>query len=547
MNPTASDSAASQEKSPAPRSRGGRSTLKLMVPVVALVAVVFGITFFSQYVPTTEDDGAKGKSNSNEPPLRFFTSARRYDPPSFMAPSQYQRLDFRGLPLLAPSAAPPDPEFPFRFSPQDRAFPGFYEPRDDTGGVKHSTTFWFENPHQKSVTMTLRYLSCISCSSGKLAAVPPDVARQLQQMSRVVTLPQGLFTGLPVGMIGPAANLDEPRLSWQHHIFRDDPHATFKFPAAGDNPDGWSPQWGILKFEFSLGAVGKKVLEIILRAAVDDSQEALDNRFLIATEGVNPFDLTRNQIDLGELTERSQPRSFEVIAYSSTRGPLRTGPGEMGDLAPPRASVRMPMAQGGDPGKFVQVSAPERIPDAELGQVAELIADLSKRQRLVRVEAAYRYTITFDPKADDRSLDIGLLEREVWFALDAGEQRQVSVKGMVSGVVWLDDNQNEITMPNSAQAAGFTKSFRLVTARRDLDIKLLEAETKPTFVKVNLERDANPPAGDRGYYKLTVRVPSSKENPAIRVGRWSGEVVLEVKGPTPQRIRIPIKGRITLN
>jgi hypothetical protein len=219
----------------------------------------------------------------------------------------------------------------------------------------------------------------------------------------------------------------------------------------------------------------------------------------------------------------------------------------MGDLAPPRASVRMPMAQGGDPGKFVQVSAPERIPDAELGQVAELIADLSKRQRLVRVEAAYRYTITFDPKADDRSLDIGLLEREVWFALDAGEQRQVSVKGMVSGVVWLDDNQNEITMPNSAQAAGFTKSFRLVTARRDLDIKLLEAETKPTFVKVNLERDANPPAGDRGYYKLTVRVPSSKENPAIRVGRWSGEVVLEVKGPTPQRIRIPIKGRITLN
>jgi len=529
-----------------PRGRG--STLKYLIPVLALVAVVFGVTFFAQYTPPSGDEtlGVR-ENNGKDPPLRFFTSARKYDPPSFLPPSQYQKLDFRGLPLLAPSAAPADPDFPFRFSPQDRAFPAFYEPRDDTGGLKHSTTFWFENPNAKSVTMVVRYVSCGQCSGGSVAAIPPDVTRQLIQMSRVSILPQGFATGLPVGMVGPAANLDEPRLSWQRQIFRENPNATYKVPAAGDNPDGWTPQWGILKFEFSIGAPETKPLRIDFQTSVDGSQEMMENKFLIVTQGMNPFELTRNQIDLGELNERSQSRKFEVIAFSSTRGPGRRGPGEMGDLSPPRASIRMPMSQGGDPGKFLQVSAPERIPDAELGEVAEMIAEMSKRQRFARVEAAYRYTITFDPKADDRSIDIGLLDREIWFALDAGEQRSVRVKGMVSGIVWLDDNQNDITMPNSAVGAGFTKSFKLVTARRDLEVKLLEGETKPNFLKVDLERDANPPAGDRGYYKLMVRVQSSKESRAVALGTWSGEIVLEVKGPMPQRIRIPIKGRITLN
>jgi hypothetical protein len=280
---------------------------------------------------------------------------------------------------------------------------------------------------------------------------------------------------------------------------------------------------------------------------VEGSQEVAENRFLIAPEGVNPFELTRSLIDLGELNDRSEPRKFVVVAFSATRGPNRTRPGEMGDLLPPRAIVRMPSSQGGDPGKFIQVSEPVRIPDSDLGIVMDLISEMSQRQKFVRVEAAYRYTITFDPKADSRSIDIGLLEREIWFTLDGGEQRSVRVKGIVSGVVWLDDNQNQITMPDSRQTEGYTKSFKLVTARRDLEVQLLANETKPNFIKVSLEKDPNPPAADRGFYKLNVRVQSTKENSSIRPGTWSGEVVLEVKGQKAQRIRIPIKGRITLN
>jgi len=528
-------------------SGGARSTLKLIIPITALVAVIFGITFFAQYSPRTDDPLTAPKGTGDNPPLRFFTSTRAWDPPSLLPPSKSQPLDYRGLPLLAPSALPSDVDFPFRYSMADRAFPAFYEVKDDSAGLKHGASFWFENPHQQSVMLRLKAVSCSSCSGGRVAAIPPDVTRQLLEMSRVSVLPQGLVSGLPLGMIGPAANLDEPRLNWQQAVFRDNPHATYSIPAAGDNPNGWTPQWGILQLQFSVGAIGNKELFAKFETAVEGTQLVKEDTFRIACEGVNAFDLTRLSIDLGEMSDKSEPRQFEVIAFSRTRGRARTGPGEMGDLEPPSASVRMPLAQGGDPGEFVQISAPERIPDAELGRVAELIAEQSQRQKFVNVEGAYRYIVSVNPKVKDKSIDIGLLEREIWFTLPGAQERQLQVKGMVSGVVWLDNNSSEIDMENIAHSKGLTITRRLITAQRNLPVTLIKDGWTPKYLVVTLEQDPNPPSADRGYHKLTIRVPSSKENALVRPGIWSGEIVLEVKGPTAQRIRIPIKGRIRLN
>lgn len=528
-------------------SGGGKSTLKLMIPIVALVAVIFGITFFAQYSPRSDDPITGPKGSGEDPPLRFFTSTRAWDPPSLLPPSKTQPLDYRGLPLLAPSATPHDPDFPFRFSVADRAFPAFYEVKDDAAGLKHAASFWFENPHQKPVSLQLKAVSCSSCSGGRVADIPPDVARQLLQMSRVSALPQGLVSGLSLGMIGPAANLDERRLNWQQAAFRDNPHARYTIPPAGDNSDGWTPQWGILQLQFSVGAVGVKQLSARFETAVEGTPLIAENTFGIACEGVNAFDLTRTTIDLGELSEKSEARQFEVIAFSRTRGSARNGPGEMGDLVAPSASVRMPLSLGGDPGEFVQISAPERIPDAELGRVAEMIAEQSQRQTFVNVEGAYRYTVSVHPKVKDRSIDIGLLERDIWFTLPGAQERQLRVRGMVSGVVWLDNNSNDIDVETVALSKGLTITRRLITAQRDLPVTLVQNGWSPKFLDIKMDKDPNPPSADRGYYKLTIRVPSLKENARVPRGTWNGEIVLEVKGTTVQRIRIPIKGRIGLN
>jgi hypothetical protein len=382
-----------------PKAGGSKGTLKLLIPIVTLVGVVFGITFFSQYTPPSDDGSSTKKVEGGDSPLHFFTSTRRWDPPAFPPPTPYQPFDYRGLPLLAPTAL--DPDMPFRYSVADRAFPAFFEVSDDTAGAKHPATFWFENPHQKPVSFQLKHISCGACSGGRVAAIPPDVTRQLLQMSRVSALPQGLVSGLSLGMVGPAANLDEPRLNWQQYVFRETRDALYKIPAAGENSDGWSPQWGILQLQFSIGAVGPKQLSAEFESAVEGTQQVERNKFVIVSEGVNAFDLTRDAIDLGELSDKSEPRKFDIIAYSSTRGSRRTGIGEMGDLAAPTAAVRS--RQPGDAGDFIQISPPQRIPDDQLDRVVDTNADPSQSQRMVRVEGAYRYTVTFNPRRAARA------------------------------------------------------------------------------------------------------------------------------------------------
>ncbi len=277
---------------------------------------------------------------------------------------------------------------------------------------------------------------------------------------------------------------------------------------------------------------------------VEGTQNVEMYQFVIAYVGVNAFDLTGTVFDVGELTENSEPRKFEVIAYSSTRGPNRTGPGELGDLSSPVVSVRMPFAQGGDPGKFLEVGTPIRVPDSELPIVARLVSEQAKK--IVHVESAYRYPVTLSPKVGSARVDIGLLERDIWFAVSGTQERQVRVKGMVRGSVWLDDNNTEINLGGYAATAGFTRPVTLITAQPDLAVTLVGDECTPKFLQVKLEKDPNPQSRDRGYYKLTIRAPSKSENKNLQYGTWSGELVLEVKGPTPQRIRIPVKGRIDL-
>ncbi len=233
---------------------GMKSTLKIILPIFILMAVIFGVTFLTQYAPPDEPTKPDGPRERKEPPLRFASSTRFWDAPDFFSP---EGVHFRGFPLTAPSATPADPEQPFRFELQNRVFPGFYEVQSDAGGTKHSASFWFENPHRQSVTMRLQHVNCGACSGGRVAAIPPDVTRQLLQMSGVSVLPQGLMSGLPIGMVGPAANLSPDLLKWQHYTFRNNPHPDYIIPPA-DNKDGWSPQWGILELQFSVGALGPK-------------------------------------------------------------------------------------------------------------------------------------------------------------------------------------------------------------------------------------------------------------------------------------------------
>lgn len=494
VDPTASLPKAPPTQQAEPVSAGGvKGAIKVAIPIGVLMAIIFGITYFSQYTP--QGDGPETTTtNLKEPPLRSFTSARQWNP-------------FGSL--------------------QDRTFPGFYEVQANAAGTPNAAAFWFENRNDKSVTMQLKYVSCGACSGGRVAPIPPDVARQVLQMTAVSTLPGGLFNGMSVGLAGPAANLSEDRLTWQSYTFRDHPKAEYKVPAAA-NTDGWSPQWGILELRFSVGAIGPKPLGTVFNLQVDGTTQIGEAKFDINFVGVEPFDISRDFIDVGELQETSAPTQYDVIVYSSTRGPNGNGPG---DLQVPKTDVQMVGGTVGEPGPFVSVSTPVRLPESELMRIPEQI------QRGVRVESAYKLTITVSPKVGEKRVDLGPLERDVHIAT-ADMRKTVRVKGMVRGGVWLDNNLKEIAVNYKFENGAAGQAFTVVTDHPEQELVLVTDPTTPEGLKLELEKQA--PVPDRGYYQLKVSVPAG-----AKAGSWNGFVVLDLKGPNPQRIRIPIRGNGT--
>ncbi|MFO0823423.1 MAG: hypothetical protein U0792_09960 [Gemmataceae bacterium] len=470
-----------------------KNNLKIAIPIGVLMAIIFGITFFSRYAPE-DDGGTKGTAQAKEPPLRFFTSSRSWDPFG---------------------------------SPQDRIFPGFYELQRDAAGQPNAAAFWFENRNDKSVTMQLHHVSCNACSGARLAPIPPDVSRQILQMTAVSSLPGGLFSPFPTGMVGPAANLRQ--LEWQGAAFRDNPKAEYKVPAAA-NTDGWSPQWGILELRFSVGVIGPKPIEADFNVQVDGTQQIGTAKFKIAFVGVEAFDLSLDVVEVGELEETSSPTQHEVIVYSSTRGPNTPGGDDLRSL---KTAVELPNGVVGESGPFVTISEPVRIPESEYLNLAE------KMHKPVRIEDAYRYTITVSPKVGDKRVDLGPLERDIHISTP-DFRKTVRIRGTVRGSVWLGDNQRAIDLRAYKFESGTAPpAFDLHTDKPDQELVLVKDDPAvPEKVELRLEKQ--PPAPDRGNYKLHVSVP-----PGAKSGSWSGFVVLELKGPPPQRIRIPIKGNGT--
>jgi len=470
-----------------------KQAIKIAVPIAVLMAVIFGITYFSQYTPQADPTGTN-VANAKEPPLRFFTSTRQWNP-------------FGSL--------------------QDRTFPGFYEVQANAAGTPNAAAFWFENRNDRSVSLQLKGVSCGACSGGRVAPIPSDVARQLLQMTALSSLPGGLFSGMPTGLVGPAANLAEGRLDWQSYTFRDHPKAQYSVPAAV-NPDGWSPQWGILELRFSVGAIGPKTLSSEFNLQVDGTQQFGTANFAISFEGAEPFDISRPVIDIGELQETSPASQYDLLIYSATRGPNGNGPG---DLQVPKTDVQLVGGTVGEPGPFVSVSAPVRLSEADLLGIPDQI------QRPVRVEAAYKMTITVTPKVGEQRVDLGPLERDVHIST-ADMRKTVRVKGVVRGSVWLDGNLKDIDLRYKFENGYAGRAVTIITDRPAQELAIVSDPTTPENVVLSLEKELSPP--DRAHYGLKVSVP-----PNAKAGVWNGFVVLELKGPNPQRIRIPIRGNGT--
>jgi hypothetical protein len=473
------------------------STLKILVPLGVLLAVIFAITFFSQNVPTDEPETKAKAEAGGEPPLRFFTSTRKWDP-------------------WDPFEETVDPDRP-RPDIQNRNFPGYFEPSD----TLHPAAFWFENTNDRPVKMRLVEVGCASCTEGRLAPIPPDATRALLQMTAVSLLPQGPVTALPLGLAGPAANL-VPALPWTGHSFQDITRAVFDVPAAA-NKDGWSPQWGILELRFK--ATGKVPVTAKFATQVEGTDQAGENKFEIYYAAANPFEVNTTSLEVGELTSASAVQELEFIIGSTTRTW-----DQLADL-----SIRVDTPGGfHDTTGFVTVGKPTPLQGADLKRAVDQLQRQAGHP--LRLQSVIRVPVTVRPRVGEARLDIGKLEREIWVSIPNAPPKQVSLKGTVRGPVYLTDGK-EIDLGIFEDRSGATVKRELTTERAGMELAVVPDECLPKTMKVNLEK--LPDRNGRGYYQITVTMPPNEQYGEIT----GGVVTLEVKGPGPQKVRIPVRGR----
>ena len=500
-----------------PTPGGGlKSTLKIAVPILLLMGVIFGVTLFSQYAPKPDDDtkdkpGAVG-AGGGQPPLVFFSSVRMWDPPS---------LDPRweeGLPLLAPSRDPAKAENPFAYSMQDRTFQGFYEPGPQ---VRHAQ-FWFENRNPHPVTLQLKGVNCGSCSGGRAAAIPPAVVRDHLHRTALAALPVGPFNPFGIGLAATGGDL--ARLDWTAHKFRDTPDATYHVPAAPAPADKWAPQWGILELTFVVGESPKVPLTASFASKVDGTEQAGIHDFAIFYTPSQACEVSPPAIDLGRLDRLSGDREVEFLVYSATRGP----DSEFGDLTEPACAVQ-------PAGPFVEVAKPKRLSDAELVDVAR---DVARQGKFTKVQAAYRVRVAVRPKVGGARIDIGRMERTVFLTVGTSTHK-VALTAMVRGAVALANDKTEIDLPTFKGRLGLVAPpVALVTEAAGMELAVVESECRPRFFEYKLVKKED--RGGQGYYDLHVTVPPNRQFGALDA---DAIVVIEVKGPNPQRIRIPVKGK----
>lgn len=469
-----------------------KSVLKVVLPLGLLLAGVFAVTFF--WINTPKDEVTPDKTAGEEKfaggkGLVFFTTMRRWDPASE--------------------------------SLADQAFPGFYEPGETT----HATHFWFENRNTGRVTFKLLGVSCSSCSGGRVAPIPPDAVKQLLQMAAVSALPLGPIAACPPGMAGAGAVMNS-KLQWQAHAFAAGPAGVeYQIPGVADT-DGWSPSWGILELNFKVRPNGQVPLKAAFASYREDGTPIARDDFAIFYEPAPAFDVDKTAIEAGVLADNTPAQAHSVLVYSAARTPE-----ELSGLV---ARVVNPGAD--DPGPFVTAGPLVPVPPAELDRIAAGLA--SKAGRPVRVRSAFRFPVEVAAKKGDARADIGRLEREVWVSSGAAgsEPKRITVRGTVTGAVSLS-GAGEVNLGTFSGRQGANESVVVTTEQAGVELAVVPGAARPDFLDVSLTK--LPDAGGRGQWQLTVRVPPNRVSGELT----GGLVVLELRGPNPVRVRVPVKGR----
>jgi hypothetical protein len=485
---------------PADAAGGKKVLTQVVLPLAAFVAVVAGVTFVYQYVPSGTGPADKD-STPGAPPveLLFF-------------PEKMAQWEPKPPGEANPSSANAETYYVKEF---DNGSPGRY-------------TFWFENREDRPVELGFTFKNCI-CSEVDVCLLSEDQARRLQEGRR--SQEQLLGT---LAFPSPAAQVAAVSLVSQ----------SAGGPRGFGGLAGQDLPWKVLSKEEhkQRGILVQPGEKGLIRLSWDGKKQKNEQtRFhvILWTQPSNRSS-ARKDVDL-----------FVVAAFWP---PVRTTTNEV--------QITDWDSQGVGRGEFTcwssthfDFSLAAKVRDADpcvetevqplsAAECREEEAKLSKArgQAPTRFLAGYRVKVAVHEAKGGRQLELGNFVRWIdLFSPQAPELESVQVTGSVRGDVVVGNERGVVNMGSFPASRGQLKSVPVWTNPGvDLQAKI---DKKPDFMKVALKQTSPGGANEQTGWRLTVTIPP---NPPVGVWPEDSEVILHMvstkdKDSKPRKIRIPVR------
>jgi len=424
-------------------------TTQWSVALAVLVVLVFGITFFVNYI----GDPA---GSTDQPKL---------------PPGMETQLAFpiRGLPG-------PDGKSAYTIE----------------RGAEGQADFWFHNPNDKAIPVGLNRVAC-KCSSVEVWLVEPAVLRA-RAGEAAGLCGVGTFQGSPGGplaVLARCAATEHARRTSDLESWADGRQIKDDAVEVPPGAIGW------VRMKWKNNLLGPQKLDATLWF-----HHALLGPTLVLEAWVHfhePFALSMNKVQMPDLQADRLPDGGAVVAYSFTRPWL--------DLR----ARNVPLGRR-NPNDGFAVEKPEPLTRAEIASLEQQLAGRGTGD-VPPVRSAYRIRYAVNPRTSDGKglFDQGVFTRRIEVGLaDEGEKQAILVEGSVRGDIRLEGPRElgAIDLSTFEAGHGSRVETRTLTTPAGLELEIDRTRTAP-FLKAELEAPKSTVDGGRSWV-LTVKVEPKK-------------------------------------
>jgi hypothetical protein len=466
-----------------------KTLTQVVLPIAAVIGLVFGITIIMNYTSRPE----KKEVKVSKVPLNFVKTS------------------------VAPSAN----DWLLRDWDSDVEV-----------GKEGHFDFWFQNPHPQNVRLSFTKATCL-CAGTQLGIISPNAWSNYLVTSAQAGLNNNAAPMIAVLNLASLAT----SIDWQPLGDKDNKFER-SVPAAISQDN---PQMGILRLSWKGGGQAddpstptRRLKATFAVQLPNDDAHALefDAIYTLAP----PFHVfvvgtTAQEVQLGELFQKERAQQ-DIIFWSGTRRELKLdlATNSLGDLY-----------RG-----CIEWTPLEQLKDSECQMLSDMFTN--NGNPLVRVRCAYKTRLTVYERHEDEKngkktisqLDLGPFAFGLKSKINEedGGKRTTVVRCMVRGDLRVvgDRNNDRIDFGTSyPSSTAKSQKVRLISERSGLDLELVRQDCKPAYLVPTLKEESE--KDGRKTWVLEVLIPEGTLLGALE----NGFIILKTKDSPPRRIRVPVK------